>query len=249
LREVEECLAVQHAELGALLSVLAEDAWSAPVPACPGWDVADVVLHLAQSDAAAVASAQDRFGEAVLAGTGVGGASVDDVADSGVAAERGLPPAQLLARWRDTAAQMRTALAASDPSARLRWVAGTLSARTLTTTRLAESWIHTGDILEALGLPLTADDRLWHIARLAWRTIPYAFERAGRAPAGPVTLDLRAPDGDGWLLGDGATPTTIRGTALDFCLVAGRRRTPDQTTLTAEGPDGAAILELVRTYA
>jgi hypothetical protein len=30
---------------------------------------------------------------------------------------------------------------------------------------------------------------------------------------------------------------------------AGRRRTPADTGLTAEGPDAKAVLELVRTYA
>ncbi len=38
------------------------------------------------------------------------------------------------------------------------------------TTRLAEAWLHTGDVLEPLGIEQPATDRLWHIARLAWRT-------------------------------------------------------------------------------
>lgn len=249
MRDVAKDLARQHEELDALLTGLDAAAWATPVPACPGWDVSDVVLHLAQTDAAAVASAEGRFGEAVLAGTGVGGATVDEVAESGVAAERGLPPAELLARWRETAAAARTALGAVDPSTRLTWVAGELAARTLATTRLSEAWIHTGDIQEAFGLPFTADDRLFHIARLAWRTIPYAFQRAGLDSAGEVKLELEPPGGGMWLFGKGSPPTLIRGHALDFCLVAGRRRTPDQTGLVAEGPDARTVLELVRTYA
>jgi hypothetical protein len=43
--------------------------------------------------------------------------------------------------------------------------------------------------------------------------------------------------------------TTIRGTALDFCLVAGQRLDASASGLTAEGPDADAALALVRTFA
>ena len=58
-----------------------------------------------------------------------------------------------------------------DLSARVTWVAGELSARSLATTRLAETWIHTGDVADALGVSLVPTDRLRQIARLAWRTL------------------------------------------------------------------------------
>ena len=70
------------------------------------------------------------------------------------------------------------------PAAAGQGVAGELSARTLASTRLAETWIHTGDIAAGLGVDLVPTDRLWHMARLAWRTLPYAFAQAGRGSAG-----------------------------------------------------------------
>ena len=79
--------------------------------------------------------------------------------------------------------------APADPHARVTWVAGELSARTLATTRLAETWIHTGDVAPAFGSS-SPTVRLWHIARLAWRTLPYAFARPGAT--GPVAFELRA---------------------------------------------------------
>lgn len=88
----------------------------------------------------------------------------------------------------------------------------------------------------------------WHIARLAWRTLPYAFERAGWELRGPVALELEGR-GETWQFVPDATPsTTIRGGAFDLCLVAARRLEPEETGLQAEGPDAAAVLELVRTY-
>ena len=120
----------------------------------------------------------------------------------------------------------------------------------MATTRLSEAWIHTGDVAGALGVELAPSDRLWHIARLAWRTVPYAFTRAGRTPPGTVAFELRGPDGDEWAFEpDDPASTTIRGDALDLCLVAAQRAEPAATGLRGDGPGAAEVLELVRTYA
>jgi uncharacterized protein (TIGR03084 family) len=167
-----------------------------------------------------------------------------------VAAERGQPAKEVLARWRTAAAAARSALAACDPSARLVWISGDLAARTLATTRLAECWIHSGDVAGALGIELPPSGRLWHIARLAWRTLPYAFARASATMTGPVAVYLDAPDGSQWPFDDDGTAVTIvRGNAVEFCLVAGRRLDPAKTSLVATGPDATAVLDLIRTYA
>jgi len=60
---------------------------------------------------------------------------------------------------------------------------------------------------------------------------------------------LDAPDGGEWSFGLGAASTTVRGDAVEFCLVAARHLDPARTRLTAEGPDATAVLDLVRTYA
>jgi uncharacterized protein (TIGR03084 family) len=212
--------------------------------------VADVVVHLTQSDDGAVASVEGRLPDTGLGLARGGPANVDDWAEEMVERERGTAPAEVLGRWRATTAAMRAAFARCDPSARVPWVTGQLSARTLATTRLAEAWIHTGDVQVAFGGQPAASARLRHIARLAWRTLPYAFRQEGRELSGPVAFELRGPGGERWdLVPDEAPATVVRGDALDLCLVAGRRRTPEETGLTAEGPDGAAVLELVRTYA
>ncbi len=106
------------------------------------------------------------------------GTSIDDGAALMVERERGRPPAAVHDRWTRSVEDLRTALAACDPHVRVVWVAGELSARTLATTRLAETWIHTGDVAAALGRTLAPTDRLGHVARLAWRTLPYAFAHA-----------------------------------------------------------------------
>jgi uncharacterized protein (TIGR03084 family) len=249
MNDILEALADQHAELDRLLAGLDERAWTAPVPRCPGWAVTDVVLHLAQTDEMAAASASGEFREAKRLFDG--SSTVDQGADAFVEQERGASPAALLDRWRAASKAQSAALAAADPAVRLPWVTNTLSPAALATTRVAESWIHTGDIADALGIALPrADTRLRHIAWLAWKTLPYAFARAGEELSGPVAVSLHAPDGEAWSFGDAQTATTtVTGAGADWCLVAARRLEPSAADLRAEGPDADDVLALVRTYA
>lgn len=243
-------LGEQHAELRSILETLTPDQWSAP-SSCAGWTVGDVVLHLAQTDEMTVASLDGTLDEFVgRFAAELSGQNVDDFAGAAVAKERGAEPAELLARWTEAAAASRSRFEETDPSTRVRWVAGQLAARTLATTRLAECWIHTGDIANPLGIVRVPGGRLELIARLAWRTLPYSFARAGRRLTGPVAFELTGPMGERWDFVPDVQPlTTIRGDADDLCAVASRRIAPEGTSLVGDGPDAEAVLELVRTWA
>lgn len=245
MNEIVGALQEQQDELGGLLDGLTEADWALP-SACEGWTVADVVLHLAHTNELAVASATGTL--APVAGEPDAG-QIDAGADAAVARERGAPPAELLARWRRGSDELRAALLACDPSSRVQWVAGTLAARTLATTRLAETWIHTGDVFAAFGGAPPPTDRISHIARLAHRTLPYAFRQAGRAMSGDVAFRLVAPSGAPWDFGPDDAPTVIRGSGAELCHVASRRVPPSATALVGEGPDADAVLDLVRTWA
>jgi hypothetical protein len=166
-------LARQQNELSGLLNGLADADWHTPTR-CAGWDVADVVLHLVQTDEMAIGSATGRFADVVAELTGG----------------------------------------------------------------------------ELLGVTLPPTDRLRPIARLAWRTLPYAFASAGRTLTGPVAFRLVSPGGETWdfLPGEPAV-TTIWGSAVELCAVAARRLDASVTSLRGEGPDCEDVLGLVRTYA
>jgi uncharacterized protein (TIGR03084 family) len=255
MADVCGALGEQHAELWGLVAGLDEAGWCRP-SRCEGWDVADVVLHMAQTDEMAVASLDGRLGTDSSTGLPAAyaelgpSATVDDAAAWAVEQERGAPGSEVAERWRATAADLIARLDSDDPGRRVPWVAGQLSAVTLATTRLAECWIHTGDVAEALGLEQVPGERLRHIARLAWRTLPYAFAREGRELSGPVAFRLTGPTGDAWTFEPDTEPTTIvEGPGADLCLVAARRLTPSRAGLVATGPDAQGVLELVRTYA
>jgi uncharacterized protein (TIGR03084 family) len=244
-------LAEQHAELDGLLDRLDDAGWARPTR-CEGWDVADVVLHLAQTDELALASVEGRFdaGLALLAGDLPGASDVDAGAAAMVDRDRGRPNHELLERWRAAAAGLRQAVAAAEPRQRVMWVSGLLSVQTLAATRLSECWIHTGDVAGAIGVEQQTTDRLEHIARLAWRTVPYAFQRAGRELSGPVAFHLTGPSGANWRFTPDTPPATvITGAADELCNVAARRLPTAATSLRGEGPDAESVLELVRTYA
>jgi uncharacterized protein (TIGR03084 family) len=243
MADVLDDLAAEYRQLDAVLAALTPRQWSAPSGA-KGWTVADVVLHLAQSEEAVGSPATTEAG-AFLPSTAT---TVDGAMADLVAAERGFPPDAVLARWRKAAFATPDALRACPPGTRLAWVRTSLSPRTLATTRLAEHWAHAQDITVPLGIDYPDTDRLRHIAWLAHRTLPYAFSVAGR-PDAAVHCDLTAPDGTRWTFGDPAAPNRITGPAADFCRVGARRLTPERTALHAEGPDAAEALRLVRNYA
>lgn len=248
---VVSALAAQQDELSGLLGALDDAGWQAPTR-CEGWDVADVVLHLAQTNEMAIGSATGRYAEVVAElaqGLGPAG-SVDDGAALMVERQRGLATPELLARWLSGATRLLDELDGMDLSTRVTWVAGELSARTLATTRLAETWIHGGDIASAVGIRRNPTDRLKSISRLAWRTLPYAFSSAGLTMSGPVAFRLTSPSGDAWdFLPDEPALTTVSGPASELCEVAARRTEPSATTLAGVGPDAKEVLALVRTYA
>jgi uncharacterized protein (TIGR03084 family) len=246
-------LGAQHGELAGLIDGFSGTDWERPTR-CEGWDVASVLLHLAQTDELATASARgdlDGHGGGGFLGDGARQTvSVDDAAAAQVDIERAAGGDAIRQRWHDASQAMRAAFDAGDPHTRVTWVSGQLSLHTLTATRLSECWIHTGDIASAVGVELAPTDRLRFIARLAWRTLPYAFQRADMTMTGPVALDLTGPDGEQWRFDpDAPARTTIRGSAAEFCDVAARRVDPDATALVGEGPDAPAVLRLVRTYA
>jgi uncharacterized protein (TIGR03084 family) len=245
-------LASQHAQLAELVDGCANDDWERPTR-CEGWDIASVLAHLALTDEGATASARgefDHYADGLLGSRERQTVSVDDAAAAQVEVERAAGGEKIRRRWHDASETMRAVFDAGDPHRRVTWVAGQLSLQTLATTRLSECWIHTDDIADALGIALPPTDRLRYIARLAWRTLPYAFQRADMTLRGPVAMELIGPHGEHWRF-DPESPalTTIRGSATEFCEVAARRLDPASTSLVASGPDGSDVLRLVRTYA
>ena len=186
-----EDLAAEEERLEQILSGLDEAQWGS-ASAADGWTIADVVLHLAQSEEAAAATASHGTLRGALGM--VAGETTDARADAAVRMERAAPGPEVFARWQRARQAALAAMRAADPDRPVQWMVGTIKPATLATTRLAEHWAHGLDIAGPLGADFPDTGRLRHIAWLAHRTLPYALSLAGE-PAAAVRCELTAPDG------------------------------------------------------
>jgi uncharacterized protein (TIGR03084 family) len=240
-----EDLEAEQERLEKILSGLDEAQWASP-SAVGGWTIADVVLHLAQSEEAAAATAEHGTLRGAL--DVAAGDTTDERAAAAVRMERAAP-AEVFARWQRARQAALAAMRAADPDRPVQWMVGTIKPATLATTRLAEHWAHGLDIAGPLGADFPDTGRLRNIAWLAHRTLPYALSLAGE-PVAPVRCELTAPDGaEVWRFGPQDAESAITGAAGEFCRVAAQRLDPAQAGLNATGPHGATALRLVRTYA
>jgi len=246
-----EALEQEYDALESMLDSLPGEAWAKP-SLCEGWTVADVVLHLAQTEESIAVSSGVR--EVTPAEVSVGArrteVTIDDVVEDWVASERDRPPRQHLDRWKTASRRALSLLRDADPETRIPWATNPLKPRTLATTRLSEHWIHANDIAAPLGLPYPDTDRLWHIARLAHRTIPYAYARAGRNDSPHVRVELTSPSAEPWEFGPEGAECFVEGSASDFCRIAARRLLPaDARSIVTNGERTSEVLGLIRTYA
>lgn len=241
--EIFDDLEAEEERLEAILEILDDDQWVSESGA-PRWSVADVVLHLALSEEAVVASAS-LDGEVGRFETS--GAGIDEAMDSWVRAER-TTPGEAFERWRLARRGALEALRRADPDRPLRWAAAPLKPRSLATTRIAEHWAHGLDITGPLRLPFPDTARLRHVAWLAHRSLPYAFSIAGQEYE-EVFCELSGPAGDVWRFGSPEAASGIRGSAGAFCRVGARRLSPSVSGLSTYGPWGETALGLLRNYA
>jgi uncharacterized protein (TIGR03084 family) len=230
-----------------LVAALDEAGWRTPTPAA-GWDIADQIGHLAQSDEMAVFAAV-RPGEFRAARAKAQAADRND-ADGTAARFRDRSGAQLLA-WFDAArAELLASFAGRDPRARLPWFGPDMSAASALTARLMETWAHTQDIADALGVTREPTGRLRHIAHLGVSTRAFSYAiRDKTPPPGPVRVELTAPDGTTWLWGPAEASDWVTGPALDFCLLVTQRRHQDDLALAVEGPAAAGWMAIAQAFA
>ena len=245
LTDVLADLRAEGDRLEALVASLDEAGWRTPTPA-EGWDVAAQVGHLAWTDEVALAAATDKatWDEHVLAA----------IADpTGYVDQQALLLAQdpdLGTRWRTARRELADALAAYPHGEKMPWFGPPMSATSMATARLMETWAHSLDVHEALGVPVEDTDRLRHIAHLAVRTRDFAFGVHGlQPPVEPFRVDLVAPSGEVWSFGPEDAAQTVTGPAGDLCRLATQRVHRADTALVASGPDADRWLDVAQCFA
>lgn len=238
----DECAA-----LDALVTDLSPKDWTRPTPA-PGWTIATQIGHLAWTDDVALLAATDpqQFDAELQKALH----RIDTFVDEAAAERAALPPAVLLAGWRDGRQALRTALEQLPDGAQLPWFGPPMSASSMVTARLMETWAHGQDVADALGVRRRPTDRLRSVAHIGVRTRDFAFAVHGRpAPSEEFRVELSAPDGGTWTWGPQDASQRVTGPALDFCLLVTQRRNRADLALTASGEDATAWLDIAQAFA
>ncbi|MEO5875904.1 MAG: TIGR03084 family metal-binding protein [Streptosporangiaceae bacterium] len=232
--------------LDVLVADLPLELWAAPTPA-PGWTIAHQIAHLAWTDeqAAFAARSPEAFSAALAEIT-----DPDAYVDAGAAAGADLPPAELLEHWRRTRTDVVQSLREIPPGGRIPWFGPPMAATSMATARLMETWAHGQDVADTLGVRVPATDRIRNVAHIGVRARDYAFFVNGLTPpATEFLVTLTGPSGAVWTWGPADAEQRVTGPALDFALLATRRRHRDDLAVTADGKDASRWLDCAQAFA
>lgn len=247
LDEVLTDLAAEGDALDAVVVGLDEEGWRTATPAA-GWDVAAQVAHLAWTDEATVAAVSGGDAWEGLAAEVAQG--LTDRVDLAAVEGGSVPPARLLARWRRSRAACAEALRRVPAGTRVRWFGPPMSPTSMATARFMETWAHSVDVHEALGIEPPRTDRVRHVAFLGVITRGFAFAAHGRSvPEDAVEVVLTLPSGAVWRHGDEGAANRVTGSAQDFALRVTQRRHRDDLDLVAHGPVADAWLDVAQAFA
>ena len=222
-------LRAESDDLDGLVADLPAERWAEATPA-PGWTIAHQIAHLLWTDRVALLPV-DRRGR-LHRGARVPRPPIRP--DSSTGAPKRSPPPRLLICWPTGGAPRRRlhdALLTVPDGRKLPWFGPPMSAASMATARLMETWAHGLDVADALGVKRPATARLRSIAHIGVRTRDFAFAINGlAAPADPFRVELTAPDGSAWTWGPEDAAQRVTGSAEDFCLLVTQRRPPQPST-------------------
>ncbi|MFD3744626.1 TIGR03084 family metal-binding protein [Nocardia sp. NPDC058633] len=239
--------AAECADLENLVAPLSPEQWTTPTPA-PRWDIATQIAHLTWTDEVSVIAATDA--EAFAAFVAEAAPRVLTVVDEGAEDIARTPPTDLLVRWRAGRERLIAALAAVPAGTKLPWFGPPMSAASMISARIMETWAHGQDVADALGATRTPTARLRTVAHISVRTRNFAYLVNGESgPAEEFRVELTAPDGTLWTWGPEDATQRVTGPAVDFCLITTQRRHRDDTDLVTEGPDADHWLGIAQAFA
>lgn len=240
-------LEAESDELDALVARLSPDQWRIATPA-PGWTIAHQIAHLLWTDRASLLSVTDEpaFAELLVAAAANPAGFVDDGAEELAL----LDSAALLTDWRTTRARLHAALRTVVDGRKLPWFGPPMSAASMATARLMETWAHGLDVADALGVRRPPTARLRSIAHLGVRTRDFAFTVHGLTPPAELFhVELSGPAGESWLWGPADAGQRVTGSAEDFCQLVTQRRPRASLDLVAVGADAERWLTIAQAFA
>jgi uncharacterized protein (TIGR03084 family) len=240
-------LRAESDELDTLVSDLPSTRWAELTPA-PGWTIAHQIAHLLWTDRVALTAVTDQAGFAAV----LAEAAKDPLGfvDAGAEELAVLPPERLLSDWRQTRGRLHDELLAVTDDRKLPWFGPPMSAASMATARLMETWAHGLDVADTLAVKRPATARLRSIAHIGVRTRDFAFAiNALTPPTEPFRVELRAPDGSTWCWGPDDAVQRVSGSAEDFCMLVTQRRPRADSDVRAVGGDAEKWLTIAQAFA
>ncbi len=240
-------LKAESDELDALVTSLPATRWAEPTPS-PGWTIAHQIAHLWWTDRVALTAVNDAAGFAEVQAKAAQNPA--GFVDGGAEELARTPPAELLTKWRLTRDQLHEALLAVAENQKLPWFGPPMSAASMATARLMETWAHGLDVADTLGVTRRPTARLRSIAHIGVRTRDFSFVINGLPPpTEPFLVELRAPDGEVWSWGPPDAAQQVTGAAHDFCCLVTQRRPLIALDVTAQGDDAQRWLSIAQAFA
>jgi uncharacterized protein (TIGR03084 family) len=248
MEQICDDLMAEHAALDQVLEHV-ED-WDMATPA-EGWSVRDTISHLWFFDQKALLALTDpeAFAADAVALMAAGGT------EASVVPGREVTPPALHANWRHDRNLLIAHARTVDPSARVPWYGPAMGARSFITARLMETWAHGQDVVDAVaalvpGVERPPTARLRHIAHIGVRARPFSYAiNQIELPTTDVHVGLDAPDGTVWEWGQADAIDTVRGPALDFCLLVTQRRHINDLNLKVSGPAATEWMAIAQAFA
>lgn len=250
ITDVRADLLAEQDALDHAVSSLSAEQW-ALATASPRWSIADQIAHLAYFDHTASIAITDpeefkQYAEALAT------SAADDLLldEATLGRYRAMTSTELLAAWRSDRWELARASETLADDDRVIWYGPSMGAKSFLTARLMECWAHGQDVLDAAGLTVPATDRLAHIARLGVITRGWSYiNRKREVPTEDVSVQLAGPSGATWDYGNSNAEQSVRGDALDFCMVVTQRRHIDDTNLVVTGEAAREWMLIAQAFA
>jgi uncharacterized protein (TIGR03084 family) len=240
-------LIAESDELDAIVAGLDELQWFEDTPA-PGWTIATQVAHLSWTDEAALLAITDP--PAFQTELEKAMHDMDHFTDNAAFARAEQAPSELLTAWRAGRSQLQSALRTVPDGTKIAWFGPPMSATSMATARLMETFAHGQDIRDALGVRREPTARLRSVAHIGVRTRDFSFLVHDKpVPAEQFRVELTAPDGSAWTWGPDDAAQRVTGSALDFCLLVTQRRNRADLDVSAVGADADAWLDIAQAFA
>ncbi len=218
---------------GAAAEAVLARGWTATVPGCPGWSLADLVWHLAEVQ---------HFWAWVMR------TRAQD--PSAYVEPTRRPDDELLGFGAAQSAELEAALSGADPSERVWTWAPQQDVAFVLRRQTQEATVHTVDVEQVLGdvRPIPTDVGLDGLDEWLEVLVPGALPQGPPPDAHPVVLHAVDADAERTLF-PGTRPfpiAALTGTAGDLLLAVWRRVPLEVLTVDGDGLQAAAMIDLVK---